>query len=211
MHMRKTSWIALAALFVTPAVLHAQQKAQQPASAQSSQSPQASPNDASSAQEDPLAAAARKAREEHKNAPKPAKVFTNDNLPTEGGISTVGEVSAPEKGEKAKGAAAPASSAATPEAQWRTKFADLRKKLQQDQSDLATLQHQLSQQMLQFYNGDPQKAVEDQESGHPLGAEYDKTKAKIEAKQKQVDADQQAISDAEDALRQAGGDPGWAR
>ena len=35
--------------------------------------------------------------------------------------------------------------------------------------------------------------------------------AKIEAKKKQIDADQQAIADAEDELRKAGGDPGWAR
>ena len=34
---------------------------------------------------------------------------------------------------------------------------------------------------------------------------------KIAAKQKEIDADKQAISDAQDDLRQAGGDPGWAR
>jgi hypothetical protein len=38
----------------------------------------------------------------------------------------------------------------------------------------------------------------------------DKT-AKIEAKKKQIAADQQAIADAEDELRKSGGDPGWAR
>ena len=35
--------------------------------------------------------------------------------------------------------------------------------------------------------------------------------AKIEAKKKQIAADQQAISDAEDELRKSGGDSGWAR
>lgn len=33
----------------------------------------------------------------------------------------------------------------------------------------------------------------------------------IDDKKKQIDADQQAISALEDQLRQAGGDPGWAR
>ena len=35
--------------------------------------------------------------------------------------------------------------------------------------------------------------------------------AEIDAKQKEIEADQQAIDDAEDDLRKAGGDPGWAR
>src|SRR5271156_598103 len=34
---------------------------------------------------------------------------------------------------------------------------------------------------------------------------------KIEAKKKTIEADQQAIADAEDELHKAGGDPGWAR
>ena len=35
--------------------------------------------------------------------------------------------------------------------------------------------------------------------------------AKIEAAKQQVEADKQAISDAEDQLRRAGGDIGWSR
>jgi hypothetical protein len=38
----------------------------------------------------------------------------------------------------------------------------------------------------------------------------DKT-AKIEEMKKKIEADKQAISDAEEQLRAAGGDPGWAR
>ena len=38
-------------------------------------------------QQDSLAEAARKAREQKKDAPKPPKVFNNDNIPTTGGIS----------------------------------------------------------------------------------------------------------------------------
>lgn len=209
--MPKTAWLALAALFIAPAALAAQNGSQQPATAQPSQSPQASQTNSSASQQDPLAAAARKAREQRKDAAKPAKVFDNDNLPTEGGISTVGTAPAPQKSETEEAAAGAAGAKKKSPAEWRTEFAGLRKKLQQDQSELSVLQREASQQMMQYYGGDPQKAVQDQQSGHPLGEQYDKTKSAIADKQKQVQADQQAISDAEDALRQAGGDPGWSR
>ncbi len=35
--------------------------------------------------------------------------------------------------------------------------------------------------------------------------------AKLDAKKKEVESLKQQISDLEDALRKAGGDPGWAR
>jgi hypothetical protein len=209
--VRKTTWLALAALFIAPAAVAAQDNSQQPAPAQTSQSSQASQTSSKAAQEDPLAAAARKARERAKNEPKSVKVFNNDNLPTEGGISSVGETSAPQK--PAKNAA---TAQANPEgnkaaAEWRAKFADLRQKLAQDQEELSVMQRELGQQMQQYYGGNPNKAYQDEQSDSPFGKKYDQTKAAIAVKQKQVQADQQAISDAEDALRQAGGDPGWER
>jgi len=42
------------------------------------------------AQQESVADAARRARERKKEAPRNVKTFTNDNLPTAGGISTVG-------------------------------------------------------------------------------------------------------------------------
>lgn len=208
--MRKTSWIALAALFAASAALGAPQTSQQSSSPQSSQAPSAS-SSASAQQQDSLAAAARKAREQQKKETKAVKVFDNDNLPTQGGISTVGEASAPAKNDKTQTAASTPAAGKLTGAQWSAKFSALRQKLQQDQDDLSILRRELGQQSMQYYNGDPQKAAQDQASGHPMGEQYNKTQAKIDAKQKQVDADQQAISDAETALRQAGGDPGWAR
>ncbi|MGH9717020.1 MAG: hypothetical protein ACRD4R_09890 [Candidatus Acidiferrales bacterium] len=219
--MRKTSWIALAALFVVsigaPAAVRGQQSAKQSASAQTPQTSQASvasQSKASSAQQDPLAAAARKAREQRKNAPKAAKVFTNDNLPTSGGLSTVGEAapaSAKSNTSKASATAAAAAPAANDEATWRAKFATLRDQLQRDQDELSVMQRELGEQQMQYYNGNPQKAAQDQASGEPLGAAYNKKREEIDAKKKQVEADQEAISGAQDALHQAGGDPGWAR
>lgn len=209
--MRRTIWLALAALLVIPAAVAAQDNSQQSASAQSSQSSQASHASSTAGQEDPLAAAARKARERQKTAPKAAKVFDNDNLPAEGGISTVGESAAPEKPRKNQAAAEANPPGDKAAAEWRSKFADLRKKLAQDQEELGVLQREAGQEMTQYYGGDPNKAYQDQQSGTPFGQKYDQTKAAIDAKQKQVAADQQAISDAEDALRKAGGSPGWER
>ncbi len=209
--MRKTSWLALAALLVAPAAIAAQENSPQSAPAQSSQSSPASQTNSSAASQDPLAAAARKAREQQKKAPKAAVVFDNDNLPTGEGVSTVGEASAPAKSGKNETSPDVNPQGDKAAAQWQAKFADLRQKLQKDQGDLAEMQKKLSQEQLQFYNGDPQKGYQDEASGHPYGEDYDKTKAAIDTQQKKVDDDQQAISDAEDALRKAGGDPGWER
>jgi hypothetical protein len=209
--MRKTIWLALAALLVIPAAAAAQDNAQPSAPAQSSQSSQASQTNSGAAQEDPLAAAARKAREREARAPKATVVYDNDNLPVAGGISTVGKTSAPEKAGKNQTAAEASPQGDKAAAEWRGKFADLRKKLAQDQEELSVLQREAGQQMMQYYGGDPNKAYKDQQNGSPFGQKYDQTKSAIDAKQKQVQADQQAISDAEDALRKAGGNPGWER
>jgi hypothetical protein len=68
------------------------------------------------------------------------------------------------------------------------------------------MQRELAVLDLQNYS-DPVKAMQ---QNLTRGDINDKT-AKIAAKQKEIDADKQAISDAEDDLRKAGGDPGWAR
>jgi hypothetical protein len=68
------------------------------------------------------------------------------------------------------------------------------------------MQRELGVLDLQYYN-DPMKGMQ---QGLTRGDINEKT-GKIAAKQKEIDADKQAISDAEDDLRQAGGDPGWAR
>ena len=40
--------------------------------------------------------------------------------------------------------------------------------------------------------------------------DLDKTQSQIDAKKQDVEKDKQAISDLEDELRKAGGEPGWA-
>jgi hypothetical protein len=201
--MRRILWLAAtAALFVFPVTGLCRQQGQQsssPAQSQAQKPPAAPP-------EDSLAAAARRAREQKKDAPKSGKVFDNDNLPSEGGISSVGAAS-PAGGQE--GASAPAESAtssANDESAWRDRFAKLRHKLEQDQADLEVMQRELGVLNVQFYN-DPVKGLQQ----GLTRSDINKKTANIEAKKKQVEADKQAISDAEDDLRKAGGDPGWAR
>jgi hypothetical protein len=166
-------------------------------------------------QEDSLAAAARKAREQKKDqaGAKPPKVFSNDNIPTRGGVSAVGNdasAGAAEGADAAAGnASAPASggsSAAAGEKAWRERFDKLRKKLEQDQADLDLMQRELGVLDVQYYN-DPVKGMQQGYSRSDINEKTDK----IEAKKKTIEADQQAIADAEDELHKAGGDPGWAR
>jgi len=196
--------IGLAAIaglaFVPPAAL-AQQTGSNSSSASSTQSTSNSATSAPAAPVDPLAAAARKAREQQSQVKKPAKVFTNDNLPTAGGISTVGVTNAGAGAQET--AAAPAGQG---EKYWRDKFASLNKKLEQDESELDVMQRELGVLNLQNYS-DPVQAMQ---QGYSR-SDIDKKTADIDAKQKEIDADKQAISDAEDDLRKSGGDPGWAR
>jgi len=163
---------------------------------------------------DPLVAAARKAREQRKDqaGAKPARVFTNDNIPTQRGVSAVGVAPAADNAEgtgAAAGAVAPASdkpAAAAGESAWRERFAHLRKKLEQDQADLDLMQRELGVLDVQYYN-DPVKSMQQGYSRSDINEKTDK----IEAKKKTIEADEQAITDAEEELQRAGGDPGWAR
>ena len=202
---------AIAALLCAPVAIIAQQQGAQSNQSAANQS-KSSPSDAatsvaSSAPQDSLAEAARKAREQKKLAAKPGKVFTNDNIPTAGGISSASSSSAP-SGKEAATDATPASSSASAndEKSWRDKFAQLRQKLDRDKETLDVMQRELGELSVQYYS-DPSKAMQQQLSRDDIN----KKTAAIDAKKKEVDADQQAIDDAEDGLRKAGGDPGWAR
>ena len=214
---------AVAAFLLVPASTLARQQspsqdpqgqAQSSAPSQTAQPSPRPPATAPTAPVDPLVAAARKAREQKKDQPKPARVFDNDNIPTRGGVSAVG--SAPE-GESAEGGGTAQPGAeqtsdkttgpgASDEKAWRERFAKLRKKLDQDQADLDIMQRELGVLDVQYYN-DPMKGMQ---QGYTRSDINEKT-GKIEDKKKQIEADEQAITDAEDELRKAGGDVGWAR
>jgi cytoskeletal protein RodZ len=199
----RRSTVVSAALLLLAAQAWCRQDPPSGSSGQQQSSPQQSTSSSPAAQQDSLAEAARKAREQKKDAPKARKVFTNDNIPTEGGVSSVGDETAKPAGGTQAGSAAKAVS--NDEKTWRERFAGLRHKLEQDQAELDVMQRELGVLNVQYYN-DPMKTMQQELTREDV----DKKTAAIEAKKKEIDADRQAISDAEDDLRKAGGDPGWA-
>jgi chromosome segregation ATPase len=204
-------WTAAAAMVVIPASSWGQQEDSKPAPA-----PQAQTSSAASAagtsttagssapQQESLAEAARKAREAKKDQAKPAKVFDNDNLPG-GAVSTVAKTDDAKK-DGADASDDKSKPTADSEKVWREKFATLRSKLARDKEDLEVMQRELGVLNLQNYS-DPNKGLQQELTRSDIN---DKTAA-IDAKQKTIEADQQAIDDAEEDLRKAGGDSGWAR
>jgi len=202
--MRKTLWFAaMTAMFVlTTGAAFAQEG--QPQQAQPATS--ATPTAQASAQQDSLAAVARKARDQKKEAPKAAKVFDNDSIPTTGGVSTVGATPAQLGDATTNASGATPAASGNDEKTWRDKFTTLHHKLDQDQAELAVLEREYGVSSVQFYT-DPMKEMQQKLTNDEL---YKKTLA-IDAKKKAIEADKQAISDAEDTLRKAGGDSGWAR
>jgi hypothetical protein len=168
-----------------------------------------------------VADAARKAQAGKKSPAKPATVITNDNLDViKGTISVVGQQEAPAaeaaaSQDKSKTAPSDDKSKAVPaggdkppaqgEAYWRKAFADARKTLADDAKEVDILQREYNLKQTQYYS-DPNTAMKEQFSSQDLSD----SRKKIGAKAIVVDQDKQAISDLEDALRQAGGEPGWA-
>ena len=126
-----------------------------------------------------------------------------------GGAEAVSGENAAAPGDAQAAAAAPAAGGYPPgndEKAWRAVFARLRHKLEQDKAELEIMQRELGVLDVQNYS-DPVKAMQ---QGYPRSDINDKTD-RIEEKKKAIEADQQALADAEDELRRAGGDPGWAR
>jgi hypothetical protein len=219
--LRLAVWLSAAAAMVVTPVVRGQQHAADPPLASAAATTAPSPAQTSAqgdlpaatsgapvAPQDPLAEAARKARNKQNKESKTPKVFTNDNIPTTGGISTVGSASA--SGDATAVASDPATEKggdrSKEEKMWRDKFAHLRAKLDQDKSDADVMQRELGVLNVQYYN-DPVKAMQQGLTREDIN----KKTADIDAKKQAAVADQQAIDDAEDDLRKAGGDPGWAR
>jgi chromosome segregation ATPase len=210
----------LLGLWALPAPVRSQQQdsskpaAQAPGSSQPSSQASSTPATQSyGPQAESLGEAARRAREQKKEAAKPARVFDNDNIPEQGNISTVGTESEPASGDNtasntASGEAPAGGATAAPgdEKAWRERFAKLRDKLATDQHELEVMQRELS--VLDVVNyPDPLKTLQQETTR----GDINKKTADIEKQKKKIEADKQAIADAEDELRKSGGDSGWAR
>jgi hypothetical protein len=203
------SWAAAAAILAVPAGVRGQQADSTKAADAQGQGQATNPSATQSAAppQESLADAARKAREAKRESAKPTHVFDNDNLPG-GPISTVGKPAEPNDGDAATTDATGGGkkSDSNGEKAWRDKFAQLRAKLARDQEDLGVMQRELGVLNLQNYS-DPTKGMQQELTR----SDINKKTADIDAKQKQIQKDQQAIDDAGDDLRKAGGDSGWAR
>ncbi len=173
---------------------------------------------------DPVADAARKAREEKKNAQKPKKVYTDDDVrhnlggpaapSSTSGTGSAGASSAggaPASGEKKVGGEQKAGKEEKgedpkSEAAWRKRFQDQREKIAKAERELDILQREAQKSQVQYYT-DPQKAMTEQNSQ----AEVNEKMAKIQAKKQEIAQLKQGLDDLEDQLRKSGGDIGWAR
>jgi hypothetical protein len=166
---------------------------------------------------DALADAARKAQEAKKTAPKPKKVYTEDDISTR--PATQPATNAPASGSEAPAASSPAgqgtegqaatsgdTKAETPEQKWRKRFQAQRDKIAQAEKELEILQREHDKSLVQYYP-DPQKALTQQYNRQDIN----KLDTQIAAKTKEIASLKQQLSDMEDELRKEGGDPGWAR
>ena len=169
---------------------------------------------------DPVADAARKAREmKKKDAAKPKKVYTDDDLKGSVPAPEAAPASAPANasgteaaktaqvaGDAAKSGDATKTEDPNSEAAWRKRFQAQRDKIAKTEKELDILGRELEKAQLEYYP-DPQKALREQ---YDRG-DINKKSAKIDAKQRELDQLRQGLADLEDQLRKSGGDPGWAR
>lgn len=177
---------------------------------------------------DPVADAARKAREEKqkKDAQKPKKVYTDDDIkpatpdkPEIQNVSVAG--AAPSGTETLSTSGTQAGAGQKPEdakkdnaekedpngeKAWRRRFAEQHKKISDTEKEIEILQRELEKSSVQYY-ADPTKAMKEQNNRAEIN---DKT-AKIDAKKKDLAQLRQQLDDMEADLRKSGGDPGWAR
>lgn len=181
--------------------------------------PGAQQDQGQSQNQESVADAARKARAQKKDAPKSKMVIDNDNLGTlTGTINVVGEAAppsaddtkkpadakVPKSGEAGKGETGKGE-AAKDESYWRHKFADAYKKLADDQRELDITQRESNLKQQQYY-ADPMATLKQEYTRQDLND----AKAKIDELTAKVAQDKTDISNLEDELRQAGGEPGWA-
>jgi hypothetical protein len=188
MHTKRLITVALSgAMLASPAYLAAQQDQGQ----------------------ESVADAARKARAERKDAPKPKMVIDNDNLGSlTGTINVVGEAPAPPEDQAKKAGDDKGGKSGEPakdESYWRAKFDAANKKLKDDEHELDIMQREFNLKQQQFY-ADPMAQLKQEYSHQDLND----SRAKIDDKTAAVAKDKTDISDLEDQLHQAGGDAGWA-
>jgi len=92
------------------------------------------------------------------------------------------------------------------EAYWRKRFVEIHYTIRMAQSELDILQRELNESLM-IYDPNPQKALRENVTRQNINAH----RKAIEDKKNEIAELQNNLSDLEDELRHAGGDPGWSR
>jgi hypothetical protein len=165
-----------------------------------------------------IADAARKARENKKNAPTGKKVYTDDDVrpATPEAPAAANGTPAPGTAETADVGAAGTKKpvadgekeAASPndEKAWRKRFQAQREQIARAEKELDVLQREEEKDQVQYYP-DPQKALAE---GYTR-KDINEKDTKIAAKRQELAQLKQGLDDLEDQLRKSGGDSSWAR
>jgi uncharacterized protein with LGFP repeats len=145
---------------------------------------------------------ARKIREEKaKSGTKPAKVYTNDNIPKNVVIG-VAPMPILETATTTKAAVGEVHD----EKYFRKAKAEIMDRKQVHERELEVLQQKLGQNNMQYYPN-PQDSLTQEYSR----SDINKLQTDIDKKKAEIAADDKALSDLEDQLRREGGEPGWIR
>lgn len=167
---------------------------------------------------------ARKEEERRKTVKTPSKVYTNESLKRDPGVSAAPVASAPpSSSQPASAQSTPASPAATPatnapqpdaakpptqakdETAWRTRISQARDQLERTKTLLDALQSRVNALSADFVNRDDpaQRAVIERDRQKALG--------EIERLKKEIGEYTKAVANIEEEARRAGVPPGWLR
>jgi predicted ATP-dependent Lon-type protease len=156
---------------------------------------------------DALAAAARSAREQRKNQPKPAKVWDNDNIPTNGGVDVIGQAAssaepipsakAPATNDKKSTAKAGVASSKKEKSALESQLTSAKENLKSAQTDLDFAQRKYRLDQQDFYQNPNYSSNES--GAAALQAEQNQ----IEAKKQAVESLQETLNDLESKLAKA--------
>jgi hypothetical protein len=157
---------------------------------------------------------ARQLKAEHANeGAKPAKVFTNDNMPRSGSLTQVGSTAEADQGkttkatgESGKGSEAKATSGTHDEKYYRDSMKELQSQREMHQRELAVLEQKLALNQTQYY-ADPNKTLNQEYSRSDITKKQDE----IDKKKQQIADDEKAIADLEAQCQKEGCPPGWLR
>ena len=154
--------------------------------------------------------------ERSKETQKPAKVYTNDNLPRGRDLSeSISEGASPEgkqeikgeaKGETSTATGAGASSDAHDEQYFREKMKELQATKEMHERELAVLGQKLNLNETQYY-GDPNKTLNQEFSR----SDINQKQGEIEKKKQQISEDEKAIADLQAQCQREGCPPAWLR